>query len=183
MGLLNDTISDRPAEDVANAKTEVGPIKNAPQAPRRAEYMKNGLSTLIPDREFIAQNMAARHPVDRRLAAPTLANHFPGYGSLTGMDSIGQVCAQVKIALHALLVRTVKREHGSSVSEIDSVLELARAGEVLRGEIRQLHSQRLQLLEPFGEGRRVLDSLAFLPTVFRPRPESLMVHKGMSDRQ
>src|SRR5579883_437672 len=63
-----------------------------------------------PQRELVAQDVVATDLVDRGLALPTLAAHFPGDGLLPLGDGLGQGRAQIKIASDTLVVGTGEAE-------------------------------------------------------------------------
>src|SRR5436190_15263963 len=62
--------------------------------------------------QFIAQGIETVRLPNLGLAAPALANDFPGKLCLMGAHRFGEFRAQIKITSHALVVRTVKTKTG-----------------------------------------------------------------------
>ena len=96
---------------------------------------------LVAQAEPVPQNIIAWHPVDAGFAAPALADQFTACSSAVCGNRVRQCRAQIKIATDALVIGTVKAEHGLCVSQVDGVFDFAGLGQTDWGEMREVHRQ------------------------------------------
>jgi len=118
--------------------------------------------------------------VDGGLAEPALAAYFTGHGGPMCGHGVGELFTQIKIAADAFVIVTIETEHGPGVGEVDRVFDLTVPADTAGVEVSKIHGQGLQLRKLVSEAGGVLDTLAFLLTVFGAGADFVGTHNHKS---
>jgi len=145
---------------------------------RSLESRRAWLFRVVPEDEFVAQDVVATDGANGVLAEPALARHFSGHGGLMSGDRIREFRAQVKITADAFVVQATEAEHRLRVIKVHHVFDLAAPGDAVGIVIREIHRQGFQRGKHFRETGRTPDALNFLLTVLGAGTYFLLMHNS-----
>ena len=85
--------------------------------------------------------------LNRGLAKPTLAAHFPTGTGLSCGHGPGEHRTEIEIAGDTFFVKAIETEHGLREIRISRVFKLAVPADAFRAKVGQFHRQRFQFLK------------------------------------